>query len=195
MKNPAKEFIRQKKIEQRMQLSDNVLHELSLQMCHQFMFAFHTQLLKFNTVHVFVSNEKRNEPNTYYLIKALQNKFQKLQIVVPKSNFETKTFDHILWEPETEFETNKYGIDEPKTGKIIDHLQIDLILVPLLTFDKNGHRLGYGGGFYDRMMPHLNPNCVKVGYSLFKMENELLPTEAHDITLDYSIWPNGCIKF
>lgn len=195
MKNLAKKTIRKIKIDQRNQLLEAVLHDLSVQMCNRFLMTFHAKLLQINTIHVFLSNEKRKEPNTHYLIKTIQEKFKKLHIVVPKCNFETKTFNHILLEPETEFETNKYGIEEPKTGVIIDPSQINIILVPLLAFDQNGHRLGYGGGFYDKALAQLNTNCIKVGYSLFEMESELLPIELHDIALNCAIWPNGIIKF
>lgn len=90
----------------------------------------------------------------------------------------------------------KYGIFEPR-----DYLdeaddeelkQIKIILVPLVAFDKSGNRLGRGGGFYDRFlakMEKLGSNFIKVGVSFHPPVDEELPTEEHDIKLDWCITP------
>ncbi|MEY2831024.1 MAG: hypothetical protein RLZZ574_282, partial [Cyanobacteriota bacterium] len=57
------------------------------------------------------------------------------------------------WQPGTELNTGKYGIQEPyETATIIDPVTADLILVPTVACDNQGYRLGYGGGFYDRLL-------------------------------------------
>ena len=57
------------------------------------------------------------------------------------------------WQPETPLKSGKYGILEPfDTASAIDAATADLILVPTVACDKQGYRLGYGGGFYDRLL-------------------------------------------
>lgn len=72
-----------------------------------------------------------------------------------------------------------------------DAIVPDIILIPLLAFDKQGVRLGYGGGYYDRI---LNSEMLKIGIGFSAQEAETLPKEAHDILLNYIITENGVMK-
>ena len=84
-----------------------------------------------------------------------------------------------------------YGIHEP-----LDHwprVTPGLLLVPLLAFDPAGHRLGYGGGFYDRTLEKLNVPAIGIGYA--GQEVASLPHEAHDRTLDMILTEQGLRHF
>ena len=59
---------------------------------------------------------------------------------------------------------NKYGIYEPSDTCVIEKENIDVIIVPAVSFDEEGHRLGYGGGYYDRFLE--NSKAVKIGVML-----------------------------
>ena len=89
---------------------------------------------------------------------------------------------------------NKYGIPEPlKSKKILP----DIILVPLLVYDKNKNRIGYGKGFYDRYLNkfirfHKKIITVGVAFSFQKYHN--LPVNNKDFKLDYIITDKGMIK-
>ena len=113
------------------------------------------------TVSVFIPIEKFNEINTWPLISLELN--PNCSICVSKSDIHSKTMDHFLFESKDQLEENEWGILEPTFGKRIEEAQIELVLVPLLAYDKKGHRIGYGGGFYDRFLVKCKPETIKIG--------------------------------
>jgi 5-formyltetrahydrofolate cyclo-ligase len=86
-----------------------------------------------------------------------------------------------------------YGIHEPQAHwpSVMPHL----LLVPLLAFDRNGHRLGYGGGFYDRTLFAYRSGAAHriraIGLAYAAQEMEGLPAEAHDMKLDGVLTERG----
>lgn len=91
-----------------------------------------------------------------------------------------------------ELVTSKWGISEPKTSPV-NLAQIDIIFTPALMIDKNFHRLGYGGGFYDRLMKDYAG--VKAGVIPEKLYVDSIPVGDYDIPLDCvitetAVYPN-----
>ncbi len=77
-----------------------------------------------------------------------------------------------------------YGIPEPsKNAGIVWPEEIDFVIIPLVAFDKDNNRLGYGGGYYDRYLPKCK-NAVKCGVAFSFQETEQLDSDIHDIALD-----------
>ena len=63
---------------------------------------------------------------------------------------------HYLYNSNTSLKRNHFGVYEPTTKvEFTDISEIDIIIIPLLAFDKNGNRIGYGGGYYDRTIKKL----------------------------------------
>ncbi len=91
------------------------------------------------------------------------------------------------WKEGDEVEVNSYGIAEPVSSG--PALKPDLILVPLLAFDSGGHRLGYGGGFYDRTLA--KHACKAIGIAYAGQEVQELFHEPHDRALDMVLTENG----
>lgn len=60
---------------------------------------------------------------------------------------------------------------------------LDMIIVPLVAFDRTGARLGYGGGCYDRYLPTLSPACQIIGIAFDEQRVDHVPTDAHDLPL------------
>lgn len=73
--------------------------------------------------------------------------------------------------------------------------QPDVILMPLLGFDKNGTRLGYGGGYYDRTLAALPKRPRLIGFAFALQEMDLIPREAHDVPLDAIVTERGVRNF
>jgi len=100
----------------------------------------------------------------------------------------------------SKFYLNKYSIPEPiySDNDLILPTALDLVLVPLLGFDKNGNRLGMGGGFYDRTFTfkkeHKNHPPILMGIAYDFQEIEELKPEPWDIPLDYVITESRCLN-
>ncbi len=79
-----------------------------------------------------------------------------------------------------------YGIDEPsENAPVVDPLDVDLVVVPGLAWTEDGHRLGQGGGFYDRLLPFVGGTKFGVGFDLQKVLE--LPVDEHDVGVD-KVW-------
>ena len=95
------------------------------------------------------------------------------------------------WQAGDAVQPNRYGIPEPVApAELLEPFQLDLVLVPLLGFDRRGHRLGYGGGYYDRSFAFLReqtrptePLLVGIGYALQELPQ--IRAEAWDVPLDF----------
>ena len=70
---------------------------------------------------------------------------------------------------------------------IVPAKALDMIIVPLVAFDRTGARLGYGGGCYDRYLPVLSPACQIVGIAFDEQRVDHVPTDAHDLPLPHII--------
>lgn len=100
---------------------------------------------------------------------------------------ETTEMIAVATDEETMFETNNVGIDEPVNGNEILSNEIEMIIVPLLGFDRKGYRVGYGKGYYDRFLKKCNSDCVKIGFSYFDPIDAIDDINSFDIPLDFCI--------
>jgi 5-formyltetrahydrofolate cyclo-ligase len=143
--------------------------------------------------HLFLTIEGQKEVETEFILQVLAGKDK--EIVVSKTNFDTWGMIHYLLTDNTKFQKNEYNIYEPVDGIEVPDTKIDVVFVPLLAFDKKGHRVGYGKGFYDIFLAKCKDDVIKVGLSFFEAEKEIEGIFATDIRLDYCITPTTCYKF
>lgn len=146
-----------------------------------------------NYFHLFLSIEEKKEVNTEYILQVLAGKDK--DIIISKSDFLNHKMTHFLLTDNTKFRKNEYNIPEPIDGIEVPAKKIDVIFVPLLAFDKTGHRTGYGKGFYDRFLVDCEPNVIKIGLSFFEAEEKITDIHADDIRLDYCITPKKVYAF
>ena len=147
------------------------------------------------TIHTFLPIKRNNEIDTYLIINTLRKDFA-TDIVIPRSH-EDGTMSHYLLTKDTVFEENKWGISEPSQVGSLQYsvFNIDLVLIPLLCFDKKGFRVGYGKGYYDRFLAECRPNVLKIGLSIFEPIDEISDVTEFDVQMDYCITPNKIWSF
>ena len=125
---------------------------------------------------------------------ALLRKFEKnrfnISLPVIKKNFQ---MDFYKWSFSDPLKINKYGIPEPETQ---NKVYPDIILVPLVAFDKNLNRLGYGGGYYDRLIAKLSKKkkIMKIGLALSVQKIDKVPINIYDQKLDYIVTNKYIVK-
>ena len=136
------------------------------------------------TVHTFLSISAFREVDTKPFIHHLET-FPQIQIGAPRVNFKTKEVTHHRY-CEDDLERNHWGILEPPDNSpILEPKLFDMVLVPMIAFDRLGHRIGYGGGYYDRFLAKVRPDCLRIGlcFDLGFVESKI-PAREHDILLD-----------
>jgi 5-formyltetrahydrofolate cyclo-ligase len=158
--------------------------------------------INFNEIIKILKKEKINKKiiGGYYPVNfeiddlLLLKKFEKskfnISLPVIKKNFQMNFYK---WSFSEILKVNKYGIPEPETKNIV---YPDILLVPLVAFDKNLNRLGYGGGYYDRLIKKLSKkkNIIKIGLALSIQEIDKVPINVYDQKLDYIITNKYIIK-
>ena len=127
--------------------------------------------------------------NQVILSNTLKNRFI-ISLPVIKKNFQ---MDFYKWTFSDPLKVNKYGIPEPEFRNIV---YPDILLIPLVGFDKNLNRLGYGGGYYDRLIEKLSKkkNIIKIGLALSIQKIDKVPTNVYDKKLDYIVTNKYIVK-
>jgi len=88
---------------------------------------------------------------------------------------------------EVPLKLTKFGVYEPVTDKLIEKRLIDLMIVPGVGFTKEGKRIGYGGGFYDRYLIGYTGQTISLAFNEQLLDD--LEIESHDKLVDYVIYP------
>ena len=117
------------------------------------------------------------------ILKEFDKKKYQISLPVIKKKFE---MDFYKWSFKEPLKINMYGIPEPEKIKLI---YPDVILVPLVAFDEKLNRLGYGGGYYDRLIKKLSEKkkILKIGLALSTQKINNVPINEYDKKLDYIV--------
>jgi 5-formyltetrahydrofolate cyclo-ligase len=174
-----------------MDLSEGDYFQLSKDICD--MFFIHTNLSKIKVLHTFMPIKKNREVDTWLIVERVKREFPHIRISIPKINNQSGTLDNFVLEGPNQLQNNTWGIPEPVRGIPMPTTDIDAVLVPLLAFDKRGHRVGYGRGFYDKFLISCRKDCVKIGLSFFEMAEKITGVNENDVALDLIITPKSGI--
>ena len=130
------------------------------------------------------------EVDDLMILKRFKKKNFAISLPVIKKNFQMNFYK---WSFSDLLKINKYGIPEPETKEIV---YPDVLLIPLVAFDKKLNRLGYGGGYYDRLIKKFSKSkkIIKIGLALSCQKINKVPTNVHDQKLDYIVTNKYIIK-
>jgi 5-formyltetrahydrofolate cyclo-ligase len=188
-----KEEIRKQYTARRRQYSAEEVQWKSLQITMQF-FSFFS-LEKAHCLHAFLPIARQNEIDTWPIIQRMGKNYPAIEIAIPKADLLTYAMESYLYQPGMALHTNKWGMSEPQDARLIEPEHLDIILLPLLAFDKKGYRVGYGKGFYDRYLARCRQDVLKVGLSMEEPIEEIREVDMNDVKMDYCVTPEKVWQF
>jgi 5-formyltetrahydrofolate cyclo-ligase len=144
-------------------------------------------------ISLFLPIESQHEINTYGLLEEIIH--QGGIPVVSKANFSDLSMTLFLYETSSQLTLSDYGIPEPKGGIGISAEKLDIVFVPLLALDDKGFRVGYGKGFYDRLLQSCKQECLFIGLHLFDEFTQIDDKHQNDIALHMCFTPVGKYDF
>ncbi len=168
--------LRKKLIQQRLQMPDQIWQKRSHAICDRL-----ANLPKFpQAQNILAFTSFRDEPD----LSALWQKFPDKNWGFPRCVGQDLVWHRVaIADFAMAMRSGAYGILEPDPDlPLIDLAQVDFILIAAVACDRRGYRLGYGGGFYDRWLPHVGGEKIGIIFDEFYLEE--LPNDPWDVKLD-----------
>ncbi|MFT5884622.1 MAG: 5-formyltetrahydrofolate cyclo-ligase [Arcticibacterium sp.] len=188
--------LRKKYLAKRLKLNTEHVTEQSLKIKYLLFSRF--MVHRYDKVHCYLPLSMSNEVNSSIIVNTLHEDFP-VSLYLPRVS-EDGTLTHHLYNKDTPTELNKWGVSEPINEGVSseEFFNTDddiLVIVPLLAFDKSGHRIGYGKGFYDRFLENATENTTITGLSLFEAEEAIEDVEETDVALHHVVTPKRVYSF
>ena len=172
--------------EKRNNVSDNEVIEKSRLAAELFL----SSKLYLNSECIMLYMPLGNETDTSLILeKALADG---KRVVIPVTDIVNTDIIPCVVTKETDFQKGAYSINEPDRLIKADETHIDTVIVPGIAFGKDGARVGFGKGYYDRFLQ--KTNAIKVGFCYEFQLYETIPADSHDMPMDYVITENIIYK-
>ena len=142
---------------------------------------------------VFIYMDFKNEVITSNLIKHMLS--EKKRVVIPYTDSINTVLIPSEITKESDLKQNSFGYYEPKSILPVNIEEIDLVIVPGVVFDKNLNRIGFGKGYYDKILNRLKPSAKKVALAHDFQVLEDIPAEEHDVKMDMIITEKNIYPF
>jgi 5-formyltetrahydrofolate cyclo-ligase len=140
-----------------------------------------------NAKTILLYHSLKDEVRTHAFIEKWKNEKILILPVVNGENLILKEYND-----SSKLLTGAYGIQEPTGELFSDYNKIDLAIIPGVSFDKVGNRLGRGKGYYDRLLPKIK--AFKIGICFSFQLSEDIPTEPHDTKMNLVVTENGILN-
>ncbi|WP_400193111.1 5-formyltetrahydrofolate cyclo-ligase [Hymenobacter sp. B81] len=183
--------LRRHLLARRLALTEAELSQRSAQVADQLFAGF--DVARWRTVHVFLPILRQRELDTWPIVHRLWQQ-PPVQVAVPVSHAQGRLTHHQLT-PATVLRENAWGIPEPLDAPELPPAAFDALLIPLLAFDEQGQRVGYGKGFYDRFLPLCRPDARRIGLSLEPPVARILDAWPGDVPLHACVTPTRIWQF
>lgn len=188
-----KSTLRSVYLEKRLGLSDREYQSRNAQLLNhtQALIEQHSSRIH---IHTFLAMEEQKEPSTLQLLPILWARHN-TKVYSSKTHFAERRLSHHLISELSDVQRDERGIPFPIQPEEFPAAKMDLVFVPLICFDSQGNRIGYGAGLYDRFLSQLKTDCLKVGLSISPPLDHIPYVAPHDIALDMCITPFGIYDF
>ncbi|MGI4762114.1 MAG: 5-formyltetrahydrofolate cyclo-ligase [Janthinobacterium lividum] len=159
----------------------------------------HFPVAQWRWLHVFLPLAKKSEPDTWPIMQRIWAEQLPVRLAAPVVQSDGISLKHYELTPTTALITSRWGIPEPVASLAAEVLpaQLDAVLVPLLACDRQGQRVGYGGGFYDRFLAECRPGALFIGLNM--LDDAPIPALADvrptDVPLHACLTPGGVWNF
>ena len=181
----SKSVLKQQALDYRKSLSDEVYLRLSMMITYRLCYIY--PFKEAQNYHFFIGSDAKKEIITKPLIEILLKAGR--SVFVPKVDDLNTLKTHQIFSL-NDLATGAYGIEEPQTP-VIDRVDYDCLIIPMLAGDLKGNRIGYGKGYYDRFLSNVNGSKVGLVYDSCLVDE--FESEKHDIPLDMIITENRII--
>lgn len=188
----TKKDLRKQFLEKRKALSDSECARLNLGLYSAFFASVDLSFV--HVLHTYLPIPGNQEPDTWQILDRVRREFPHIRVSLPRVG-KGDNLENIFFEGPQQLKTSDWGIPEPKQGVPTPVEEIDLVIVPLLAVDRSGHRVGYGRGYYDRLLAATRKDCLKVGLSYFPPVDAIEDIGTQDVKLDQCVTPEGTIVF
>jgi 5-formyltetrahydrofolate cyclo-ligase len=138
---------------------------------------------------------KRKEIPIHFFEQSLLHFKKHIDLCYPRTQIADCTMEAVLDEDETEWTLSSFHVEEPVNGTVVPPEKISIVFVPLIAFDEQGYRVGYGKGFYDRFLKQCNADVLSIGFSWFGPVAAIEDINANDVPLKYCITPHKLYAF
>jgi 5-formyltetrahydrofolate cyclo-ligase len=166
-------------------LSPDVVSHNSAAIAERFLSA--VQIEPTAVVHIYLAIPGSGEVETRPLINAISAQYPHIIYCAPVLDAAADAITSVRFDPSTTWASGPLGIPQPVSGEQIGASQISVVIVPLVAFDADCNRLGYGRGIYDRFLSALAPTAIKVGLAHEIQRLARVPQDAWDRQLDLVI--------
>ena len=188
-----KSSLRKIYLEKRKNLAAQQRAEKSALIAARFFQSFDLSGVRF--LHCFVPIEKLAEIDTHLIFDRVRREFPSITALAPRVDAASGAMESAAFVSASDLVRNRFGIDEPARGEMIEAGKIDIVLTPLLCFDCRGDRVGYGKGFYDRFLRQCRADCLKIGLSFFEPTEKIIDAQDFDVKLDACVTPEKVYRF
>ncbi|MFZ1808938.1 MAG: 5-formyltetrahydrofolate cyclo-ligase [Cyclobacteriaceae bacterium] len=189
----TKKELRKVYLEKRKEITESTYLQFNHAISEQFFSLVDLSFIK--VVHSFLPITANKEFDTWLIIDRIRREFPHIRLSIPRINKKTDLLENLYFEGLHQLESNSWGIQQPKQGVPTEHEKIDLVIVPLLSFDQTGHRVGYGKGYYDRFLSSCRKDCQKIGVSFFSPIEKISDTNNNDFRLTSCLTPDRLYSF
>lgn len=187
-----KRELRKTYLQKRLDLSDKQYEQANKAMLERLK---QTDFTAIKTLHIFLPFLDRREVDTRLINEYVSKNFPHIDIVFPKSNFDDLTMESYRVDEHMSLHETTLGIDEPESGTFVSPEKIDMVIVPLVIFDKRGYRVGYGKGFYDRFLKTCRVDVQVIGLSFFEPVDIIDDINEYDMPMKQCITPEKIWTF